>query len=53
MTETITTDECKECVYGEMIEESKKRIKVHCTYRDRTYFYGQRIPCEDKKRKEE
>ena len=53
MTETITTDECKECAYGEIIEESKKHIKVHCTYRNRTYFYGQRIPCEDKKRKEE
>ena len=53
MTQTITTDECRECAYGEILEESKRAIKVHCSYRNRTYFFGQRIPCEDKKREGE
>lgn len=54
MTETITTDECRNCAYGSIQQESPRMVKVYCSDKSKTYFYGQRIPCENKcKRKEE
>ncbi len=47
----ITTDECEKCRYGAIIEESKARIKVYCSVRDKYYWYGQCIPCEQKEKK--
>ena len=44
----ITTDECEHCRYGTVIEEDKAHIKVYCVKKDRTYYYGQCVPCDDK-----
>lgn len=46
----IITSECSDCVYGEIIEKSKRDIWVHCDARDKMYRYGQCVPCEDKKK---
>lgn len=43
---TINTADCLKCIYGELVDNKK----IHCKYRDKTYFYGQRIPCDDGKR---
>jgi len=51
---TILTTECENCRYGTINEIDKAHIKVYCAYKEKTYNYGQRIPCEFKeKRKEE
>lgn len=46
--EMITTDTCENCRYGTVLEENKALIKVYCSIKDKTYFYGQCIPCENK-----
>lgn len=47
----INTSECESCIYSKINDTNKARVTVHCTYRDKTYYYGQRIPCEDKEKK--
>lgn len=49
----IITSECEECRYGSIDDSNKARVKVYCSYRDKYYFYGQCIPCEDKEKKNE
>ena len=49
----ILTSECEECIYGVIDESDKARIKVKCTYKDKEYYYGQCIPCNNKSKKEE
>ena len=50
----IITSECENCIYGEVYCTEKKILKVHCDKRDRHYYFGQCIPCEDRvKRKDE
>ncbi len=44
----ITTDECESCKYGTVMENSKADIKVYCSIKDKYYFFGQCIPCENK-----
>lgn len=44
----ITTDECENCKFGTVIETSKSDIKVFCAIKDKTYYYGQCIPCNNK-----
>lgn len=51
--EVITTDQCETCVSGDIIEESKARIYVYCKLRDKTYFFGQCIACDDYKRRKD
>ena len=43
----IVGNDCEECRYCTILEESKGRVKVSCGYRDGKQFYwGQCIPCE-------
>lgn len=45
--ETINTKECLECKFGSKDDKSKI-LKVRCSKRERSYIYGQVIPCDDK-----
>lgn len=49
--EMIITSKCETCEYGSIDDTNKARIKVYCSSRDKTYCYGQCIPCEDYKKK--
>ena len=51
MSEVIITSQCEKCIYGTLDETNKARIKVHCAARDKTYCYGQCIPCDDYKKR--
>ncbi len=51
MNMIIAGEECKDCIHGVVDEESKKVIKTYCRLRDKTYYYGQCIACEDKEKK--
>lgn len=47
----INTSECEECRYGTLHEEDKARIKIYCSLREKEYWYGQCIPCDNKSKK--
>lgn len=44
----IITNECEKCKHGIIDDRNKAIVKVYCNARDKTYYYGQCIPCEDK-----
>jgi len=43
---TILSTECEKCAYGTVNEISKAKIKIHCSIKNKEYYYGQYIPCE-------
>ncbi len=47
----IITSECEECYYGIINEENPAKIKVFCKDRNKEYYYGQCIPCDNKTKK--
>lgn len=44
----ILTSECEECDYGIVDDSNRAKIKVFCKDKDKEYYYGQCIPCENK-----
>ncbi|MFG6378180.1 MAG: hypothetical protein K1W19_07680 [Lachnospiraceae bacterium] len=47
----IITSQCESCQHGSIDATNKARIKVFCFKKDRTYYYGQCIQCDDYKKK--
>lgn len=47
MSNTINTSECEFCKYGTVDDSNKARVMVYCSYRERWFYYGQNILCED------
>lgn len=47
----ILTDECVDCEYCTVQEKSKADIFIVCSAKEKTYRYGQCIPCEQKRKK--
>lgn len=45
----IITTECIKCKHGSICKYNDQ--KVHCSEKNKDYFLGQRIPCENKKQK--
>lgn len=46
----IAGEKCETCQSGIIEEESKSRILVHCTSKEKTYLWGQCIPCDEYKK---
>lgn len=46
MSKVILTSECEFCKHGTIDETDKAKIKVHCSYKNKTYFYGTCVPCD-------
>ncbi len=44
----IITSECEKCIHSSIDETNKGRIKLYCRIKDKTYYWGQCIPCEHK-----
>lgn len=44
----ILTSECENCKFGIIKDEDKAKVKVLCTYKEKEYYYGQCIPCDNK-----
>lgn len=44
----IAGQECNGCKYSLVFEDDNGRLKAYCELRDKEYYYGARIPCEDK-----
>lgn len=49
----IITSECEKCIHSKIDETDKARVKVYCEMKNKTYYWGQCIPCECKSLKEE
>lgn len=47
----ILTSECEYCKFGVIKDKDKARVKVLCKYKEKEYYYGQCVPCENKIRK--
>lgn len=45
---TINTSECEECINCTLDDGNKARVKVFCSTKNKTYYYGQTVPCENK-----
>lgn len=49
----INTSECEKCNYGSLDETNKARVKVYCADKKKTFYYGQCIPCENRKKRKD
>lgn len=49
----IITSECEDCRFGTVFENEKNRLKVYCAVKDKEYYFGQCIPCENKSKRVE
>lgn len=47
----IITSECEQCIYSTINDEDKARVKIYCKVKDKTYYWGQCIPCDYKEEK--
>lgn len=46
----IVGRDCEGCVYCDVREESKSKVYIFCDYKNKRYFYGQCIPCDNKRK---
>ena len=49
----IVGEKCQDCIYADIDDSNKAKIIVHCDFRDKKYFWGQCISCEDYKKNEQ
>ncbi len=53
MADMIIASECEQYIHSAINEEDKSKIKIYCKVKDKTYYWGQCIPCEYKEIKKE
>lgn len=46
MSSMIITSECEKCVYATINNKDKAKVKIYYKIKDKTYYWGQCIPCE-------
>ena len=46
MANMIITSECEQCIHSTINDKDKSRVKIYCGVKDKTYYWGQCIPCE-------
>lgn len=51
-TKVICTSECPECIYCTLDESDKRKVMVICGKKEKSYIYGQNIPCDEKVKRE-
>lgn len=44
----IITSECEKCIHSAIDDTNKAKIKIYCNVKDKTYYFGQCVPCEYK-----
>ena len=47
MRNEICTSECVHCKYGTLNNSNKAKVKIYCNIRNKEYYYGQIMPCDD------
>lgn len=51
MANMIITSECEQCHQSIINDEDKAKITVYCKMKDKTYYFGQCIPCDYKEKR--
>lgn len=46
MEEMIITSVCEKCTHSRIDETNKANIRVYCEVKDKTFCWGQCIPCD-------
>lgn len=49
----IIGKDCEKCRFGIVDETNKARIKVYCSIKEKWYWWGQCIPCDNREKKNE
>lgn len=49
----IITSECEKCIHSILDETDKSKIRVYCSIKDKSYYFGQCITCKYKEMKSE
>lgn len=44
----ICGPDCEDCSYASIFDNELGRTRVYCSARDKEYYYGTRIPCEER-----
>lgn len=45
----IITSECEQCTQSIINDEDKAKVTIYCRAKEKTYYFGQCIPCDYKK----
>lgn len=45
-------NKCEKCKYGKLDDKDKAKIRIICAYKNKLYYYGQRIECDNFEKKE-
>ena len=53
MNDMICTSECVNCIYGTLDASDKAKAKIICSNKEKEYYYGQIINCENFRRANE
>ena len=48
----IITSECEQCIHSTIDKKDKANVKVYCDVKNKTYYWGQKIPCDNYKKKQ-
>lgn len=46
----IAGEDCEDCRYSDIREESASKIYVFCGIKEKRYYYGQCVPCNLKEK---
>lgn len=47
----INTSECEYCKHGVLDDSNRATVKVYCKLKNKNYYYGMIVPCDDKEKK--
>ncbi len=47
----INTSECEGCKHCTIDDSNKAKVTVHCGKKNKNYFYGACVPCEERESK--
>lgn len=50
MTDMIITSECEQCIHSTIDASDKSKLKIYCSVKEKTYYWGQCIPCDEKRK---
>lgn len=42
----ILTNKCEKCIHSSIDDTDKAWIKIYCKIKNKTYYWGQCIPCD-------
>lgn len=45
----IVGKDCEGCMHGTVDDSSKSKTMINCAARNKSYIWGQSIPCEDRR----